>query len=162
MRSENPQIAQPGLPARHRRTSFSSEHRIIHPVQLQAEKDQMGGYRGHPFLHRLVELAVGGIHRVGGKQQLGVRHHPTHDLLNRLDLRDRGGEARAGEARQFAAVFHGKSFGVRLGFIEITGERWAIGCRIKIGKVPAGQNGGGSVGHNMRRPVLLGANSHVG
>ena len=58
VRPEDAQIAQPGFPPGQRRfRELLIQQRIVQPVQLEREEQQVAADRGHPLAHGLVEAA---------------------------------------------------------------------------------------------------------
>ena len=74
VRAENAQVAQPGPPSGQRRVGqLRLQHRIVQPVQLQREEQQVGADGGRAFIDRLVEAADRRIGGIAGEQQAGRR-----------------------------------------------------------------------------------------
>ena len=74
VRAEHAQVAQPWPPARQRRVGkLGLQRRLVQPVQLQGEEQQVAADRGHPLGHGLVEPADRRVGGIAAEQQLGVR-----------------------------------------------------------------------------------------
>ncbi len=85
------------------------EHRIIDPIELEREEQEVQRRGGDPLLHVAVEL---GAHRIGGvpgMHEAGIGDEPAEQIVQRLVAFDSFGERAAGihpdrERRQPALV----------------------------------------------------------
>ena len=91
-----PQILDPrAIDGERRRLQRALHDRVVEPVQLQPEEQQMRGDGGQPVLHVAVEFGARRIGRVAGIDEPGEAAEPAENLLDPLELRDRLGELRA-------------------------------------------------------------------
>ncbi len=149
VRAEHPQVAQPRPPLLERGAGdLRLQRRILDPVQLEGEEDQVAGDRRDPLIAALVEFADRRVGRVLGEDELGVGHHPSERLLDALEGGDRGGEVTAREGREPALVAVGEGLRLGLGAVEIGLDLGAVAAGIEVGQVPGRQvRGGFAAGH---------------
>jgi hypothetical protein len=160
MRPENPQIAQPRPVAGQRRIGqLGFQHRVVHPVHLQREEDQVAADRGHPLIDRLVEAADRGIGGIAREQKLCIRSDAPEQFLDTLIFGDHRGQSGTRQTCQGARMRLRKSLRPLFRPIEVGLEFRAIGGRVKIGQVPGRKGlrfGGGCIVHGgFRVPGLL-------
>ena len=126
-------------PAGHRRRKSCA----VEPIELKFEEQQLAGDFRHALLGVAVEL---GARRVGGVAGVGQRrigHQPAHEVLQRLILADRAGQAAARFRKQFAqAALAGGGERLRLlgGAGEIGGELRGRHAGIEMLKPPLRQS----------------------
>ena len=156
VRAEDAQVTQPGRPGHERGVGeLGVEFRVLDPVQLEREEDQVGADRRRPLLDGLVEAPDPGVGAVLGEKELGVAHRLAERLLDPLVLADGGGKVCAGKAGELSLVRCLERARGGLGAIERSRHLRAVDTREKVREVPGGKRaerllfpglGGGDLG----------------
>ncbi len=143
VRTEDPQVAQPrAIAGQGGIGQLRLQQRVIQPVQLQGEEDQVAADRRHLLIHRLVESPDRRIGRILGEQKLGIGGDPPEQFLDPLILADDRRQRRSGQLGQRAGVGGGEGFSHPFGLRHILLHLGAVGAGIEVGQVPGRQRGG--------------------
>ena len=138
VRTEHPQVAQPGAPSGQSGgfRQLGLQHGILQPVQLQRQEQQVAADVGRPLLHGLVEAAVFRLRGIAREKQLGEGQDPPQDLLHRLVAPDRRRQGIAGQAGELSGGLRLQRLRLRLRTAEIGVELRVVDPRIEVRQVP--------------------------
>ena len=70
--------------AERRRPHRRLEPRVVEPVELELEEQEIAGERGHPLVRVAIELRAGGVAGVGGVEQRRIGHDAADQVLHRF------------------------------------------------------------------------------
>ncbi|MCY1222593.1 hypothetical protein D9M72_346910 [compost metagenome] len=139
------QVGQPGPVVRGKRIVFQRlvEDRVIDPIELQREEQQMRRHVGELRLYVAIKLAVLGLGRVREIGEAGKGSDAAHDIFERFELPDGGADAVVTTLRRglgqlaLPLGFEGGRFG--LGLFQVVAKGIRCGRRIEIFEPPGGQ-----------------------
>jgi hypothetical protein len=113
--------------AKRRRRHGGVQFRIVEAIELELEKQDVAGKRGHALLRVAIKLRDCRIACVGGVEQRRVRHDAASQVLQRLVSLDRDRQRLARirlgrNLRNLAAISFREELGFLFGALEISGE----------------------------------------
>ena len=117
------------------------ERRVVEPVQVEREEQQVQRGRGDALLHVTVEFGDGRIGGVAGVEQTGIGNDPAEHVLDRLVAPHRLAERAAGVGAgrdigepPLVGPLELDAFG--LAAIEVALDLGRVHRRIKVGEIP--------------------------